>query len=79
MKKAFSIPYTKRHVRFTEETEALLDKMDIKYEAKVRNDYEDQQSYLDFYVNEEDLDKANVCVQMTSKKLVPRKDLGLSD
>lgn len=79
MKCAFSIPYTKRHIRFTEETEALLNKMNIKYNCKVRIEDEAQESFLDFFVSTKDLDKANVCVQMTSKKLISRKDLGLRD
>lgn len=76
---AFSIPYTKRHIRFTEETEAALRVAGIPFRSHVRIEYEDQYSTLDFYVAPADEERAAAVVQLTSAKAIPRASLGLPE
>lgn len=60
MKLAFSIPFTKEHRKFTEETEASLKKMKIPFAFNIRENDETEESFVDYYVNDKDLDKAIV-------------------
>lgn len=74
---AFRIPYTKRHIRFTEETEALLKMETISYRVEVIDHEADQYAELGFYTAEKDLARAEAVVTITSRKLIPREKLGL--
>lgn len=75
---AFRIPYTKRHVRFLEETTALLDVLQIQYRTAVIVHYEEQWSEVGFYFVDERCAQigATLC-KITSMKLVSREALGL--
>lgn len=66
---AFSIPYTKRHVKFTAETEEALEKLRIQYTAVAQENYEQQETNLVFKVEPQNVAKAQEVVGMISKKV----------
>ncbi len=68
MRKAFSIPHTRRHLKFIWEVQEALEAEDIPYEAKVEVYYEAQQSDVDFLVSDPYVERAKQLVVEVSRR-----------
>lgn len=62
MQYAFRIPFTRRHMKFTEEVREALDAEHIEYEVEVVVHYDAQESNLEFSVPAVNVDRARALV-----------------
>jgi len=64
---SFSIPHTRRHVKFIGEVEAALKKNKIKYDAEVSVNDEAQESWVRFFTPKGKVDEAYKLCEYVSK------------
>ena len=71
MKLAFSIAEIGKNLRLRDEVEALMKKKSIPFTWFTR-EKEEEKSITDYYVNDEDFDKAEKCIRLAKQKMIVR-------
>ena len=69
MKLAFSIAEIGKNLRLRDEVESLMKKKSIPFTWFTR-EKEEETSVTDYYVNDEDFDKAGKCIHLARQKMV---------